>query len=76
MGDEVVAAGRVVRRVAVTVRTRTFYTRTKITTLNPPTTDVAEIRATALEVLARSPLDRPVRMLSVRVEFADPATRS
>ena len=69
VGDEVTAAGRVVRRVSVTVRTATFYTRTKITTLKPPTTDVAEIERTALSVLARFPLDRPIRLLGVRVEF-------
>ena len=71
VGQEVVAAGHRVRRVAVTVRTSTFYTRTKITTLPEPTTSVAEVERAALLVLARFPLDRPVRLLAVRVEFAD-----
>jgi len=66
---EVVAAGRVVRRVAVTVRTSSFFTRTKITTLPDPTTDVDEVRHHALQVLERFELDRPVRLLGVRVEF-------
>ena len=34
--DEVVAAARIVTRVAVTVRTATFYTRTKIRKLDEP----------------------------------------
>lgn len=38
---EVVEAGRVVTRVAVTVRTSTFYTRTKIRKLSAPTTGPA-----------------------------------
>jgi DNA polymerase-4 len=71
VGDEVVAAGHRVRRVSVTVRTSTFYTRTKIMTLPEPTSDVATIERAARTVLARFPLDRPVRLLSVRVEFAD-----
>ena len=66
---EVLAAGRVVRKVAVTVRTATFFTRTKITTLNPATTDAHDIVEAALVVLDRFPLDRPVRLLGVRVEF-------
>ena len=37
--DDVVASGRIVTRVAVTVRTATFYTRTKIRKLDAPTTD-------------------------------------
>ncbi len=69
VAEEVIAAGRVVRRVSVTVRTATFFTRTKVTTLRPPSTDVAEIQQAALSVLARFPLDRPIRLLGVRVEF-------
>ena len=71
VADEVLGAGRVVRRVAVTVRTATFFTRTKITTLPTPTTDAADIIEAALTVLDRFPLDRPVRLLGVRVEFVD-----
>ncbi len=76
VGDEVIAAGRVVRRVSVTVRTATFYTRTKVTTLRPPTTDVAEIERAALSVVARFPLDRPIRLLGVRVEFVPEPSRA
>jgi DNA polymerase-4 len=71
---EVVEAGRVVTRVAVTVRTSTFYTRTKIRKLTAPTTDAVVVTATALEVLGLFDLDRPVRLLGVRLELATPET--
>lgn len=73
---EVVALGRVVRRVAVTVRTSSFFTRTKIATLPAPTTDVEEVEQHALRVLDRFELDRPVRLLGVRVELVPEAERS
>ena len=69
---EVVEQHRIVTRVAVTVRTRTFHTRTKIRKLPAPTTDAAAIIGTALAVLAQFELDRPVRLLGVRLELAHP----
>ncbi|WP_308166343.1 DinB/UmuC family translesion DNA polymerase [Nocardia albiluteola] len=69
VAEEVAATGRITQRVGVTVRTSTFYTRTKQRKLPAPTTDVAEIAHTALEVLARFDLDRPIRLLGVRVEL-------
>ncbi len=68
--DEVVASGRIVTRVAVTVRTNTFYTRTKIRKLASPSTDTALITDTALAVLDQFELDRPIRLLGVRLELA------
>ena len=65
-----VVDSRPVARVAVTVRTASFYTRTKIRKLNAPTTTVDDIVSAALAVLDLFPLDRPVRLLGVRVEFA------
>jgi DNA polymerase-4 len=70
--DDVVQAGRIVTRVAVTVRTATFYTRTKIRKLVAPTTDADTITAAALRVLDLFELDRPVRLLGVRLELAMP----
>jgi DNA polymerase-4 len=70
--DEVVEAGRIVTRVAVTVRTATFYTRTKIRKLAAPTTDADVIVAAALHVLDLFELDRPVRLLGVRLELEMP----
>jgi DNA polymerase IV len=69
---EVVAASRIVTRVAVTVRTATFYTRTKIRKLDEPTTDADVIVAAALRVLDLFELDRPVRLLGVRLELQMP----
>jgi DNA polymerase IV len=71
--SEVVAESRIVIRVAVTVRTNTFYTRTKIRKLDDPTTDASVIAAAALRVLDLFELDRPVRLLGVRLELQMPS---
>ena len=70
---EVFGQGRIGTHVGVTVRTSTFFTRVKTGKLAAPTTDPAEVRREALEVLARFDLDRPVRLLGVRIDLADPA---
>jgi DNA polymerase-4 len=69
---EIAAQGRVVTRVAVTVRTQTFYTRTKIRKLPSAGTDADVITRTALELLGQFNLDRPIRLLGVRLELAPP----
>jgi DNA polymerase-4 len=69
---DVAADGRVVVRVAVKVRTASFYTRTKISKLPAPTSDPGAVAMTARAVLGRFELDRPVRLLGVRVELAPP----
>lgn len=69
---EVVAESRIVTRVAVTVRTATFYTRTKIRKLDEPTVDADVVVAAALHVLNLFELDRPVRLLGVRLELQMP----
>ncbi|HET9565170.1 MAG TPA: DNA polymerase IV, partial [Mycobacterium sp.] len=69
---EIVDQGRVVTRVAVTVRTKTFFTRTKIRKLASAGTDSDVITNTALELLDQFELDRPVRLLGVRLELAPP----
>jgi DNA polymerase-4 len=70
--DEVVTGARIVTRVAVTVRTATFYTQTKIRKLDEATTDADVIVAAALRVLDLFELDRPVRLLGVRLELQMP----
>lgn len=67
---EVVEQQRVVTRVAVTVRTATFFTRTKIRTLPAPTVDSATVVSTALALLSDFDLARPVRLLGVRLELS------
>ena len=69
---EIVAAGRAVTRVAVTVRTKTFFTRTKIRKLPSAGNDGELITQTALQLLDQFELDRPVRLLGVRLELAPP----
>lgn len=71
--DDVVASGRIVTRVAVTVRSATFYTRTKIRKLEAPTTESDVITAAALRILDLFELDRPVRLLGVRLELEMPS---
>ena len=68
--DEVVEQGRIVTRVAVTVRTSTFYTRTKIRKLAAPSTDAGVITETALAVFDQFELDRSIRLLGVRLELS------
>lgn len=65
--------GRIVTRVAVTVRTATFYTRTKIRKLDTPSTDSGVITAAALRILDLFELDRPIRLLGVRLELEMPS---
>lgn len=70
---EIIDQGRVVTRVAVTVRTKTFFTRTKIRKLASAGNDEQTIVATALDLLHQFELDRPIRLLGVRLELAAPA---
>ncbi len=69
VAEEMAEAGRISIRVSVTVRTNTFYTRSKQAKLPEPTADVATITETALHIIDRFDLDRPVRLLGVRLEF-------
>ncbi|WP_066909582.1 DNA polymerase IV [Millisia brevis] len=69
--DQVVAEGRIVVRVAVTVRTRSFRTRTKSHTLRDRTIDRAALQAAARALLDAFEIDRPVRLLGVRYDLAD-----
>jgi DNA polymerase-4 len=55
------------------VRTNTFYTRTKIRKLPAPGTDAELINETALDLLGLFELDRPIRLLGVRLELNPPA---
>ena len=68
--ESVVAEGRRVTHVALKVRSAAFFTRTKISKLPEPTTDPAEVVRVARVVLDRFQLDRPVRLLGVRVVLA------
>lgn len=69
---ELRTGGRPVVRVIVKVRFAPFFTTTHGGTLPEPSSDPSEVEAAALRALERFDLDRPVRLLGVRVELADP----
>ncbi|NUR90612.1 MAG: DNA polymerase IV [Nonomuraea sp.] len=62
--------GRRCVRVTVKVRFTPFLTRTRQATLPAPTADPRVLTETALTVLDRFDLNRPVRLLGVAVEYA------
>jgi nucleotidyltransferase/DNA polymerase involved in DNA repair len=73
---DVVAEGRRIQRVAVKVRYASFYTPIKSRKLPEISQDPDEVARATLVVLAKFDLDRPVRLLGVRVEFAPPEDRT
>ncbi|MFZ2240828.1 MAG: DNA polymerase IV [Gordonia amarae] len=68
---QVVAEKRDVFRVAVTVRTTTFYTRTKSHKLRAATVSADDLLPEVEALLAKFELDRPVRLLGVRFDLLD-----
>ncbi len=73
---DVTVEGRWIRRVAIVVRSASFFTRTRITTLARPTQDPDDVASAAVGLLDRVDLRRPVRLLGVRAELVpenDPA---
>lgn len=71
--DQVIAEHRSVVRVAVTVRTHSFRTRTKSKTLPAATIAAPGLVEVARTLLGAFEIDRPVRLLGVRYDLADPA---
>jgi DNA polymerase-4 len=67
---DVVMEGRPAARVAVKVRFAPFFTHSRSMTLPSPTSDASVIEKAALAVLDKFTLDRPIRLLGVRAEFA------
>jgi DNA polymerase-4 len=68
--EDIRAEGRPVVRVVVKVRFAPFFTKQHGVKLAEPTQDAAMIEAGSRAALARFELDRPVRLLGVRGEFA------
>jgi DNA polymerase IV len=68
--EEIKADGRQATHVGVTVRTRSFFTQVKTGKLPEVTTDPRTIEASARAVLARFDINRPVRLLGVRLDLA------
>ncbi|MCR5977906.1 DNA polymerase IV [Gordonia jinghuaiqii] len=67
--DQVLAEERLPFRVAVTVRTTTFYTRTKSRKLPNPSVDFDQLEAVVADLLGKFELERPVRLLGVRLDL-------
>lgn len=72
VAEDVAREGRPAVRVVVKVRFAPFDTHTHGVPLPGPTHDSGEIRAAALAALDRFGLDRPVRLLGVRIDLAPP----
>ncbi len=72
LATDAASAGRRVVRVAVKVRVVPYLTRVSAHTLPGPTLDADAIVRGALAVLERFDLGRPVRLLGVRVDYAQP----
>jgi DNA polymerase IV len=68
--EEIEADGRQVTHVGVTVRTRSFFTQVKTSKLPDVTTDPRIVEAGARAALARFEINRPVRLLGVRLDLA------
>ncbi|WP_188194042.1 DNA polymerase IV [Nonomuraea sp. SYSU D8015] len=65
-------AGREAIRVSVKVRFTPFLTRTRQTKLPAPTSDPDTLARTAVAILDRFDLNRPVRLLGVAVDYTMP----
>jgi DNA polymerase-4 len=70
LAAELAGDGRPVARVVVKVRFAPFFTSTHGAAVPEPSSDAGAITAAALRALALFELDRPVRLLGVRAEFA------
>ncbi|TMK29588.1 MAG: DNA polymerase IV, partial [Actinobacteria bacterium] len=65
--------GRLAERVVVKVRFKPFFTSTHGVPLPEPSLEPDALEAGAMAALAKFELDRPVRLLGVRLELAPPA---
>jgi len=73
VAGDVANEGRLAARVVIKVRFAPFVTSTRGVTLSEPSADASPIAAGALVALERFELDRPVRLVGVRVELAPPS---
>lgn len=69
--EQVVAEGRIPFRVGLTVRTSTFHTRTKMRKMAEPSIDFSVIGPVVDGLVDAFDLERPVRLLAVRLELLD-----
>jgi len=69
---DVAPSQRLITHVGIKVRFVPFFTTTRVHKLPAPTTDSESIARTAVSLLDRLELGRPIRLLGVRVELSDP----
>ncbi|MGI5289639.1 DNA polymerase IV [Nonomuraea polychroma] len=74
VAHDAATAGREVIRVSVKVRFTPFLTRTRQSKLPAPTADPDTLARTAVAILDRFDLTRPVRLLGVAVDYTMPDT--
>jgi DNA polymerase-4 len=73
LAGDVIGDGRLVTHVAVKVRFKPFFTHLRSMKLRDgPTADPSVVSAAALVVLQKITLDRPVRLIGVRVDLLLP----
>ena len=70
--EDIEAEGRPAVRVELKLRYRPFFTLTRSHKLKEPSNDPDLLAAEAVALLSRVEKDRPVRLLGVRLEMADP----
>jgi DNA polymerase-4 len=77
---DITREGRPAVRLTLKIRYKPFFTKTFSRTLPEPTTDAVEILAQALALTAKREVDRPIRLLGLRLEMtmpeADPVERT
>ena len=69
LAEQSMTSGRLISGVGVKIRFAPFFTQTKSRRLPEPSTDSDAILAGARVALARFELDRPVRLVGVRVDL-------
>jgi DNA polymerase IV len=72
LAGELAENGRAAVRIIVKVRFAPFFTQTHGITLAEPTIDASAVERGALAALERFHLDRPIRLLGVRIELEPP----
>ena len=70
--SDVEASGRAITHVGIKVRFVPFITTTRVHKLSAPTRSDEAVADNAVALLDRLELDRPIRLLGVRVELTDP----
>ena len=70
--QDIADTGRAVTHVSIKVRFVPFWTSTRVRKLPAPTRDTRFVADAAISLLDRFDELRPIRLLGVRVELADP----